>query len=132
MSLPAAGTSCRFAEQGAEVKSAALDGGVLVQGLGVEAAVVGQVGLRGLAAGVEDGVRAHRLEGAALGAAVGGSSRDDDRPGRGPCPGAAADCYLDGGAVVWVGGGDPSVPPRHGGQASASIAHIAYAAGSPS
>src|SRR5712691_8173190 len=98
--IPPSGGSGWAGEQGAEVEAAALDGGVLAEDLGVDAAVGGQVGACGLGAGVKDGVRAHRLERAALGAAVCGPARDDDRRGRGPGPGAAAGRYDDGGAVV--------------------------------
>jgi hypothetical protein len=72
------GGSGRAGEQGAEIEAAAFDGGVLVQDLGVEAAVAGQPGARGLGPGVEDDVRAHRFERVAPGAAVGGAACDDD------------------------------------------------------
>src|SRR6266849_3822275 len=86
-----AGRSWRAAEQRAEVEAAGLDGGVLAKDVGVEVAAVGQVGLGAFAAGVEDGVGAHRLVGSAVGAAAGCPSRHDDRSGRGPCPGAVPD-----------------------------------------
>src|SRR5258708_14063137 len=56
------GASGRVEQQGAEVEAAAFDGGVLVQDLGVRAAVAGQVGARVLGAGVEGGCRGHRPE----------------------------------------------------------------------
>src|SRR5229473_2572284 len=73
------------AEQRAEVVAAALNGGVVVEDLGVEVAVAGEVGPGVVAAGVEGGVRAHRFPGAAFGAAVGGAGDDDDGAVR--CPG---------------------------------------------